>query len=162
MSRSVRVGLMIAGLALAAGCGPVRRAASGSPAGLAWNPKGDRPLVRQTQIDPKTAAMGDFVVGEVALNDGNYDVGLKAFRAAVAHDPESPLLRQRLAMLLVRKGMLPEALEHCEEVVRIEPGNTEARLLYAGILSALNRQDEAVAQYRHVIEVEPKNQEAYL
>jgi tetratricopeptide (TPR) repeat protein len=58
--------------------------------------------------------------------------------------------------------MLPEALDHCEKVVELEPQNTEARLLLAGILSALNRQDDSVAQYREVIALEPRNQEAYL
>jgi len=34
--------------------------------------------------------------------------------------------------------------------------------LLAGILSALNRQDEAADQYKSVLEIEPENQEAYL
>ena len=117
---------------------------------------------RADPVDPKVAAMGDFVTGEVALNDGNYDVGLKAFRAAVAHDPESPLLRQRLAMLLVRKGMLAEALEHCQKVVEIEPeqhrGAASPRRHPLGAESP-GRGGRAV---RQVIELEPRNQEAYL
>ncbi len=43
-----------------------------------------------------------------------------------------------------------------------EPNNVEARLLLAGILSALDRQDEATAEYRRVLQIEPANQEAYL
>src|SRR5690349_1155587 len=107
MSRSVRVGLIIAGLVLAAGCGPIRRVLPSPPSNLSWLP-GQPGAMRHEPVDPKVAAMGDFLTGEVALNDGNYDVGLRSFRSAVAHDPESPLLRQRLAMLLVRKGMLNE------------------------------------------------------
>src|SRR5205085_9594004 len=142
MSRSIRVGLIIAGLLLAAGCGPIRRTLPAPPGDLQWNPQQGMLPGRAAPVDPKVAAMGDFITGEVALNDGNYDVGLKAFRSAVANDPESPLLRQRLAMLLVRKGLLAEALEHCEKVVALEPRNTEAHLLLAGILSALNRPED--------------------
>jgi len=106
MSRSVRLGALIAGLVLVAGCGPVRHMPTSPSPDLEWNAQVGVLPGRGTAVDPKVAAMGDFVTGEVALNDGNYDVGLKAFRSAVAHDPQSPLLRQRLAMLLVRKGLL--------------------------------------------------------
>ena len=117
MPRSVRVALMISGLLLAAGCGPGRRALAPAPADLQWSPHSATATNHAAPVDPKVAAMGEFLVGEVALSDGNYDVGLRAFRAAVEHDPESALLRQRLAMLLVRKGMLPEALDHSRKVV---------------------------------------------
>src|SRR5258705_6271340 len=106
MYRFVRVGSLIAALLLAAGCGPARRALSPPPADLQWNPQDAMLPGRAMPVEPKVAAMGEFVTGEVALNEGNYDVGLKSFRAAVGHDPESPLLRQRLAMLLVRKSMM--------------------------------------------------------
>ncbi len=96
--------------------------------------------------------MGHFVTGEVALNDGNYEVALREYRAAVENDPTSPLLRLRLATLLVRTGALAAALEHCQAVVDLQPDSIEARLLLAGILSALNRQDDAAAQYARVIE----------
>ena len=55
---------------------------------------------RRPDVPPTVAAMGDFLTGEVALNDGNYDVALSAFRSAVEHDPASALLRLRLATLL--------------------------------------------------------------
>ena len=152
MYRHVRLGLVIAGLLLAAGCGPTRRALPPPPDQLSWDPRTWRAArPRRAALDPKVEAMGDFLTGEIALNDGNYDVALRAFRAAVENDPSSPLLQLRLAMLLVRQGRARRGARALSEASsRCSPSNTEARLLLAGILSALNRQDEAVAQYKHV------------
>jgi Flp pilus assembly protein TadD len=143
MYHFVRLGLVIAGLLLAAGCGLPRRQLPPPPPHLEWDPRaGVLPGRPETQ-SPQVQAMGDFPTGEVALNDGNYEVALRAFRDAVEKDPSSPLLQLRLAMLLVRKGSLEEALQHCQSVVAMRPHNTEGRLLLAGILSALTRHDAA-------------------
>ena len=116
----------------------------------------------QAELPSDTPAMGHFLKAEVALNQGDHDVATKEYELAVAADPTSALLRQRLAMLYVRDNRLPEALGQIAKGVEFDPSNVQARVLHAGILSALGRDGEAVTEYETVLELDPKNQEAHL
>src|SRR5438093_1030236 len=91
------------------------------------------------------AALGHFFRGEVALAQNDPDTAVSAFEAAVAADPDTPLLRLRLASLYVRDGHLDRALAQVNAVVAAEPTNVEALGLLAGVQSSLGRDDEAVA-----------------
>ena len=78
------------------------------------------------ELPPDAAAMGSFLRGEVALTQNDTETALAAFQAAVAADPDTPLLRLRLAPLYVRSGQLDRALEQVNAVVTAEPTNVEA------------------------------------
>ena len=90
-------------------------------------------------LSPSERALGNFLKGKVALDQGDQETALAAFEQAVTNDPTSGFLRLQLAKLYVRKGKLAEALEHCRKVKEQEPNNAEAELLMAGLLSSMNR-----------------------
>src|SRR5207244_11465300 len=117
---------------LATGCAGLRRGS------LRAREAGFGPAV---QAPPDAVAMGSFLRGEVALTQNDMETALAAFQAAVAADPDTPLLRLRLATLYVRGGQLERALEQVDRVVKAEPDNLEALGLQAGVLSAMGRED---------------------
>ena len=126
---------------LATGCAGLRRGS------LLGREGGFGPAV---EPPPDAVAMGSFLKGEVALTQNDMETALAAFQAAVRADPDAPLLRLRLAPLYVRSGQLDRALEQVDAVVKLEPTNLEALGLQAGVLSALGRDDEAVATYERL------------
>ena len=115
-----------------------------------------------TVLSQEDRALGYFLRAEMAMNDGNRQLATENYEKAIALDPKSQLLRQRLGFLYVRGQRLPEALEQIEEAVSLDPEDATSRLLLAGILSAVGREDEGVSEYGRVIELDPENQEAYL
>ncbi|HXQ20849.1 MAG TPA: tetratricopeptide repeat protein, partial [Candidatus Acidoferrales bacterium] len=113
-------------------------------------------------IPPDAEAMGHFLKAEVALNEGDHDVATKEYELAVAADPISALLRQRLATLYVRANRLQDALAQVRRCVELEPSDAQSRVLLAGIFSALNQDADAMAEYEKVLQLDPNNQEARL
>src|SRR5437016_12742968 len=114
------------------------------------------------ELPPDAVGMGSFVKAEVALTRNDMDTALAAFQAAVAADPDAPLLRLRLAPLYVRSGQLDRALEEVNAVVKAEPTNLEALGLQAGAPSPLRREDEAVTTYARVLKLDPEGQDTCL
>jgi len=114
------------------------------------------------KVPSEAGALGHFLKAELATNNGDHDVAMKEYEAAVAADPSSALLRQRLTMLYVRANRLQEAKQQIEAAVELDPEDVQSRVLLAGILSALGQEDAAVAEYEHVLQLDPKNQEAHL
>src|SRR5262245_46397794 len=78
-----------------------------------------------TPVDvPKDAIpMGQFVRGEIALQRNDIDTAVSAFEKAVEADPDTPMLRLRLATLYVRTGRLDLARAQCAKVVESQPDN---------------------------------------
>src|SRR5262245_36868093 len=106
--------------------------------------------------------MGQFVRGQVALQSNDVDTAVDAFQKAVDADPNTPMLRLRLATLYVRTGNLLRAREECEEVVAQDPDNLDALGLLAGVDTALGRDEDAIATYERILTRDPDVQEAYL
>lgn len=108
-------------------------------------------------------AQYNFLRGELALGDENFDSALGFFeRSAAAEAGPAPLLRRRLAQLYIRKGDLERALEQIN--IGLTGASRDAGLLRlrGGLLTSLKRHDEAVSTYRSLIEVEaPNNEDAY-
>jgi len=141
--RRISSGVAIVGVLLVcSGCAGMRRLHGGEAGGSA-------------AASPDAAALGHFLKGEVALSQNDVDTATAEFERAVAADPDTPLLRQRLANLYVRVGKLDRALQEIDRVLAVEPENVEALELRGGILSALGRDDEAVATYQHVLTLDP-------
>src|SRR5262245_64513784 len=138
-------------LAMASGCASIR------PRwlrGTAFGPKPD--------IPHNAVAMGEFVRGEVALQRNDMDTAVDAFEKAVAADPNTPMLRLRLATLYVRTGHLDRAREQCQRVVQMQPDNLDALALLAGVDTALGNEDAAINTYEQILARDPDFQEAYL
>jgi hypothetical protein len=65
------------------------------------------------------------------------------------------------AKALYRAGQLHDAEQLYRQVLAAEPGNAEAHHNLGGVLTLLDRSDEAAACYRRTLELEPGNAAAY-
>jgi len=74
-----------------------------------------------------TQAIGEFLRGELALKSGDREEALDAYEKAAAADPNTPMLRHRLALLYVRSGRLTEGQDQCVAVLQAEPASNPRR-----------------------------------
>ena len=99
-------------------------------------------------LSAKERALAHFLTSRVAQTRSDYDTALSSLARAVELDPDTALLRFRLAKLYVRMGKTEQALQHCRIVVEQEPENLEAQMFLAGLLSSTRQEDEAAGSLR--------------
>ena len=75
------------------------------------------------------------------------DAVISAIERAVGRDPDNIELRLHLVSLLMAAGRAGDAIAHCDETLRLEPGNAAARELAASCSEVLG-DAEAAAGYR--------------
>ena len=112
--------------------------------------------------NPEEAAIFYFGLGQAYSLDNEPAKAIESYRATLVHDPQSPLVRARLAAELVKVGNFAEAKVLCEEAVRLDPKYLDSYLLLAGIQVAAKEYDTAISTYRKVIAIDPKNRDALL
>jgi predicted Zn-dependent protease len=69
--------------------------------------------------------------------------------------------RHNLATLLREEDRAPEALEEAENAIRQGPTPPETATLRAHLLADVGRLDEAVAEYRNILEQVPEQIDAH-
>src|SRR5437762_3410730 len=104
------------------GCAAIRHTLTPTPP-FPWETEMGAAATESAALPPEAAAMGHFLAAEVALNQGDHETATKEYARAVAADPSSPLLRERLAALYVRANRLQEALTETQKAVELDPEN---------------------------------------
>lgn len=119
----------------------------------------------QTTIDPlymRTQADYNFSMGEAYSLEGNRQKAIESFKMTLVYDPESSLVRLRLASEYLKTGLISEAIEQANEAVSKDPKNVDAQMLLGGLYSTMKAYDKAVICYEKVLKLEPNNFEAPL
>jgi len=89
-------------------------------------------------VRPELGPEYDVLVGETAARDGDFEIALAAYRRAVQKDPESAMLRFRVARLAAQTEDLEGAIEAAEEGLALDPDDSDGRL-FLGRLYRLKR-----------------------
>ena len=105
-------------------------------------PVEEKAPTQQTVGDP--ALYYNYLMAQISRSEGDVEVALAHYRAASALDPDSTMLMFDLANLYVRAGQLDESKQECLKIIRKDPNHFHARLLLAGINSALGSKEEAI------------------
>lgn len=115
-------------------------------------------------IPASSEAQYEFLLGELALKNEDFDEALDHYKAAAESDTSAaPTLRRRLAQLYLRAGELDKALEEIDKVKELAETDPELLELKAGILSALKRTPEAIETYKKIVQLtDPGNEEPYV
>jgi tetratricopeptide (TPR) repeat protein len=124
-------------------------------AGAASRP--GRPLVIVVAVTLPLA----FVAGAVSAHRvAVYNDPLQLWQDALAHQPDSPLVRINLGITLMTSGRAEEAIPHFEEAIRIKPydGGTHNNLGFC--LIKIGRPQEALGHIEQAIERSPDSAEA--
>lgn len=101
-----------------------------------------------------------FTLAAAYGSEGLSDQAITEYQLALAFDPKSSLLHERLAREYLKKGMLSAALEAAQQAVALEAHDLEARLLLAGLYSVAQNYKEALTHYDLVLKQHPRHQEA--
>lgn len=103
-----------------------------------------------------------FAMGESYALEGNSRKALEAYRSVLLYDPDSPTVHLRLAVELVKLGMVSEAVNHCESALALDEKRVDAHMLLAGLYSSIKAYDSAIKQYERAMALDPDNTEAAL
>jgi tetratricopeptide (TPR) repeat protein len=93
--------------------------------------------------------------GERLLESKDYAAAEAALREATAADPSSARAHGKLALALLAQRRLPEAVEEGRLAATLEPGNPEARQIYALALAMSGRALEAARELEAVVAAKP-------
>ncbi len=118
----------------------------------------------ESAVPEISQARYDFLLGELAFHDDNFDSAMLFYEKALKVDPQaSPFLQKRLAQLYVRAGKLDHALELVELGLKENPDDVQLLQLNAGILASKKETAKAIAVYRRIITLQaPNNEDAYV
>jgi tetratricopeptide (TPR) repeat protein len=102
-----------------------------------------------------------YIRGSVLRRSGKRAEAKSAWNAALEIDPKHIPTRLLLAFENLNEGDLPSAEEHAAEVVREEPANIQALLLYARSLAAQKKWQSSEAIARRALIVHPQEPTAH-
>jgi tetratricopeptide (TPR) repeat protein len=105
----------------------------------------------------RSVAQTHTEAGEVYYGHDNLQKAEQHWKEAARLDPKSTACRMQLVRLYTQDGRDREALQICEELSQIEPGNATT-YLNIGVLNArLNRLDAALAAVERAVALDPNN-----
>lgn len=91
-----------------------------------------------------------------SLNAGAFEDAERAYREALALEPEEAFLHNDLGILLEGLGRLAEAEAAYRDAIRLDPEDDVARSNLGDVLAAEGRRTEAVAAYREAERLAPE------
>jgi tetratricopeptide (TPR) repeat protein len=89
-----------------------------------------------------------------AARAGRLDEAAAAYEAAIASQPDSPLLYRELAAVERRQEQTDAALAHLRKAVEIDPSDARSLVQIGDILEARGDLEESLASYERAAEVE--------
>jgi eukaryotic-like serine/threonine-protein kinase len=101
-------------------------------------------------------------LGNIHMGRRQYDLALRDMQDALSRKPDYPEVLHAKAEVYLWQGKAKEALEVINPLAQKLPSGYEDTLGYRGdIYFRLGRLDDAVADYRRLIQLRPKNTETY-
>lgn len=92
---------------------------------------------------------------ELLLENGQYELGIQAFRDVLADSPDNSYAHASLGWCLTKCDRLDEGESHVLQAIRLEPDSDYAHQLHAKILSIQEKLLEAEAAVLRAIAIDP-------
>jgi serine/threonine protein kinase/Flp pilus assembly protein TadD len=92
---------------------------------------------------------------------GDVDGALKAFRRAIAIDPNYSLAHENLASAFYRRGDLRGAADAYREAIRLDPRSAQAHCYFGKALAQMGKIDEAIPLLRKAVQLKPDYAEGH-
>src|SRR5579864_1032179 len=115
-------------------------------------------LLQKHSTDPKL----HFDMGQARERLGEFALAKLEFREAIRLQNNYLAPRLGLIQIAFTEHKLDEAVRLADELVSVQPSNTQARLLKAVALREMRRYPDARAELRHVLQTSPREGQAYL
>ena len=119
------------------------------------------PLQKATQLMVDNG-MGHYELGLALFETGDWKGAASQFEAAVARAPKWADAQFSLAAVYARIDRVPEAMEHLDTCLGLNPDHYRANLLRGRLLSLLRKPSEAVPNLEKAVLIEPESREAHL
>jgi hypothetical protein len=131
--------------------------------------EGDLPgkIIKDGKVDPdalsslegksnaELSATANFIAGKFEFEHGNIAQARRYFESALRFQPENSTILIYYAALLVRTGNAAQALPFAQRAVRAAPQSPDAYTMLGYAQFASDRTREAVASWKHSLELRP-------
>jgi tetratricopeptide (TPR) repeat protein len=117
-------------------------------------------LSRYVELEP-TDARAYYYLAQFFFSQGAFSRADVPSELAAAFGPDDPDILSLRAQMLLMKGAIAKAEKMAEKACELGPKNREAQFVLGSIFDAQKRNPEAVAQFRKVIDLDPKDARAY-
>jgi tetratricopeptide (TPR) repeat protein len=131
--------------------------------------EGDLPrtVIKEGKVDPEAltklegkgnaelSATADFIAGKFESEHGNLDQARRYFDSALRFQPENATVLIYYSVLLVRTGNPSQALSYAQRAVVAAPNSPDAYTVLGYAQQASDRTKEAVASWKHSLELRP-------
>jgi tetratricopeptide (TPR) repeat protein len=98
------------------------------------------------------------VLGQVTFRRNEaYGTELSIWQDTVAKAPHSSFAHNNLGVELTNSGRVAEAIEHCQEAIRLKPDNASAHANLGNALKEAGRAAEAIERYQEAIRLKPSD-----
>ena len=124
-------------------------------------PEAIGPLRKAVALMPDNG-LGRYELGLALFETGDWKGAAPEFEAAVTRAPKWADAQFSLASVYARTDRVPEAIEHLDISLALDPNHYRANLLRGRILSLQHKAAEAVPNLKKAAEVQPDSREAHL
>ncbi len=118
------------------------------------------PLQKAVELLPDSG-MGHYELGLALFETGDWPSAARQFEVAVAHAPRWADAQFALASVYARIDRVPEALNHLDIALQLDPNHYRANLLRGRILSLQGDSAGGLLNLQKAATVEPKSVEAH-
>ena len=124
-------------------------------------PEAIGPLKKAVALMPDNG-LGRYELGLALFETGDWKGAASEFEAAVTRAPKWADAQFSLASVYARTNRVPEAIEHLDLCLSLDPAHYRANLLRGRILSLQHKAAEALPNLKKAAEVQPDSREAHL
>jgi tetratricopeptide (TPR) repeat protein len=128
---------------------------------LGMDPKAVQTLERAAQAAPQDL-QAQLRLAQAYLARQQWEPAKAAYLKALALAPGDEEILRALGALALARGEDAEALDWLNRCLEAHPGSLQAHLLKAGCLAQMDRDEEAVVEYRAALALDPQASSAYL
>jgi arylsulfatase A-like enzyme/Flp pilus assembly protein TadD len=119
------------------------------------------PLQKAVKLIPDNG-QGHYELGLALFETGDWKGAAPQFEAAVTRAPKWADAQFSLASVYARIDRIPDAIEHLDICLGLDPNHYRANLLRGRILSLQHKPAEALPNLKKAAEVQPDSREAHL
>jgi tetratricopeptide (TPR) repeat protein len=119
------------------------------------------PLQKAVKLMPDNG-QGHYELGLALFETGDWKGAAPEFEAAVNRAPKLADAQFSLASVYARTDRVPEALDHLDICLGLDPNHYRANLLRGRILSLQHKPADALPNLKKAAEVQPDSREAHL
>ena len=134
---------------------------TGDTAAVTPTEAGGEPAVAQA-LPPESGGYYPYLVFQLQRHRGDLDGARHSLEDAIAKDPASGYLKRELALLLIQQSRHDEALGVVESLLRSQPDDVDALVIYGRINQGMKRMALAKEAYHKVIDRDETKKEIYL